>query len=161
MELEQRERVAARITHDPIAHTFIEPARHGGGEQRACVVLRQPFDEQLRQTGERAGGAPLAHGDDHSHRLRHQPPRDEPQHLVRRVVEPLRVVDQDDERAFFRDLRDQRQCGEADEKRIGCVSVGNPEGGGECVTLRFGQGVEGVEHGRAQLMQGRVRQLHF
>ena len=48
-----------------------------------------------------------------------QPSRDEPQHRQRFRVQPLRIVDQADQRAFRRDIGQQRQRGQAHQESIG------------------------------------------
>src|SRR4051812_33083968 len=40
-QIEQSERVAARLGDDAVADAIVEPTRHGSDEQRACVVLTE------------------------------------------------------------------------------------------------------------------------
>ena len=51
-QLQQRERVAARLGDDPVAHALVQPPRHRRRQQRAGVVVGEPADDQLRQAGE-------------------------------------------------------------------------------------------------------------
>ena len=47
-QLQQRQWVAARLGDDLIAHALVQPPRHGRRQQRACVVVGDPFDDHLR-----------------------------------------------------------------------------------------------------------------
>jgi hypothetical protein len=48
-QLQQSERVAARLGDDPVAHAVVERSRDGCGQQRARVLLAQPFERHLRK----------------------------------------------------------------------------------------------------------------
>ena len=63
----------------------------------------------------------VAHGEDQRDRLRQQPPGDEREGLRRRAVEPLRVVDQADQRLL---ARPPRTAGSAPPARPGTVRRG-------------------------------------
>ena len=88
--------VAVRLGHDLIAHSRVHRPGQRRVQQRACVLLRQPADRQLRQT--RQLGAVEAGAEHHAHRLRDQAARHERQYLRGGPVEPLGVVDQADQR---------------------------------------------------------------
>ena len=91
-QLQQGERVAARLGDDPVAHALVDPARDDRLEQRARVGLVEPPQRQLRQARQPRLVARLAHAEHERDRLRQQPARDEPEHLGGGVVEPLEVV---------------------------------------------------------------------
>ena len=79
-------------------------------EQRAGVVLaRGPRAAAPGGRPDRRCAARLAHREHDRHRLRQQPPRDEPEDLARGAVEPLRVVDEADQRLLVGDLGQQGQ----------------------------------------------------
>ena len=67
---------------------------------------------------------------------------DEPEDLGRGVVEPLRVVDDADERLLLGDLGEQRQRGQADQEPVGRRRRAQPEHRRERIALRIGQAVE-------------------
>ena len=96
-QLQQRQRVAARLGDDPLAHVLIHrPPDHGARSSRASPS-RSPSNQQLRQPAEaHSFGSRLAN---RMHdRLGRQPARHERQHLRRRPVQPLRIVDHAEER---------------------------------------------------------------
>ena len=116
-QLEQRERVAARLGDDPVARR----ARRAGPGRRVASSARassssSPSQRQLRQARQLALIARLAHGEDERHRLRQQPARDEPEHLRGGVVEPLAVVHDAQQRLL---LRQRPQAGRAWPARRG------------------------------------------
>ena len=93
-QLNQRERVAARLGEDPIPHAVIEGPADGRREQLARAVVRQPPERQIRQPGQPVTLARLALGEQQDNRLRLQPPRHEREHLCRGPVKPLGIVNQ-------------------------------------------------------------------
>ena len=48
-QLQDRQRIAARLGDEPVADALIEPARDDGREQGARVLLGEPCERQLRQ----------------------------------------------------------------------------------------------------------------
>ena len=91
-------------------------------------------------------------------RLGQQPARHERQRLRRRAVQPLGVVDQADQRLLAPDLGQQPEQRQADQEAIRRRARAQAERGAQRVALRAGQGVEPVEHRRAQLLQRGERQ---
>ena len=84
-----------------------------------------------------------------------------PEDLRRGVVEPLRVVDDADQRLLLGDLGEQRQRGEPHQEPVGWRTGAPAEDCRERVALRHGQPVEVVEHVRAELMEAAVGELHL
>ena len=84
-----------------------------------------------------------------------------PENLRRGVVEPLRVVDDADERLLLGDLGEQRQRGQPDQEPVGRRAGAEPEHRGERIALRDGQAIESIQHRRAELMEPAVGQLHL
>ena len=93
----------------------------------ACVVVAEPADDQLRQAGELVDVAGLAHGEHQRDPLGQQAPRHERQRLRGGPIEPLRVVDQADERLLLGHLGQQAQDRQADEEAVRGVAVLQPE----------------------------------
>ena len=52
-QLEQRERIAARLGDDPVAHFLVQRHPDGRGQQRPRIILTQTVDHQLREPGQR------------------------------------------------------------------------------------------------------------
>ena len=75
------------------------------------------------------------------------------------VVEPLRVVDDADQRLLLGDLGQQRQRGEPDQEPVGRRAGAPAEHGRERVALRGGEPVEVIEHRGAELVEAAVGQL--
>ena len=48
-QLEQPQRVPARVGHDPVANLLVQVAGHGSREQGAGVFVREPLDRQRRE----------------------------------------------------------------------------------------------------------------
>ena len=160
-QLEQRERIAAGLGDDAVADAVVEPARDGSRQQGAGVLLREPRERQVGQAGERLPRARLANREHDRHRLRQQPPRDEAEHLVRRVVEPLRVVHEAQQRALVGDRGQQAQHGQRDQEAVGRVAGRQAQRHAQRVALGLREPVEPREHRRAELMDPGERQLHL
>ena len=79
-QLEEGQRVAARLRDDPVPHARVQDAGDRRGQQRARLGLGQALDHQLWQRGQllRVAGA---RGEEQPDRLRHKPARDERQRL--------------------------------------------------------------------------------
>ena len=160
-QLEQRERVAVALGDDLVADGDVQRAVHVVQQQRARVAVAEPADRQLGQPGEdvvAAAGARCAHERDP---LGEEPAGDETEDLRGGVVEPLRVVDDADQRLLLGDLGEQRQRGQPDQEPVGRRTAAPAEHRRERVALRDGQPVEVIEHGRAELMEAAVGQLHL
>ena len=105
--------------------------------------------------------ARLARGEDQPDGLGQQPPGRERQHLRRRPVQPLGVVDHAQQRPFLRDLRQQRQDRQCDQEPVRRVPFAQPERDAERVVLRSRKPLEAVQQRCAQLVQAGERQLHL
>ena len=79
----------------------------------------RPSSAQLRQPRELAPLGGLAHRKHEPHRLGQQASRHEAQDLSRGAVEPLRVVDDAQQRTLRRDLGQERERGQRDEEAVG------------------------------------------
>ena len=132
-----------------------------GLQQRLRFVVGQPSDHELRQTLEMALAGRLAHREHQPDRLRAQTARHERQHLRRRAVEPLRIVDDADQRPVLGRVRQQAQDRQADEEAIRGVAVAQAERGAERLALRVGEAVQAIDERRAELMQPREGELHL
>ena len=119
-----------------------------------------PAELQLGQPDQLALVARVAHGEHDRHRLRQQAARDEPEDLSRGGVEPLRVVDEAEQRPFLGDVGQQAQRGQRDQEAGGVAGL-EAEGHSQGDLLRLGQRVEPPEHRRAEPVQPGERQLHL
>jgi hypothetical protein len=160
-ELEQGERIAPRLRDDPVADPLVERPWECRAQEHARIGGGQAVQDEVGQPGELLAGVRQAHGEDHAQRFGQQPAGDERQRLGGCHVEPLRVVDEAQERPFLGDLRQQAEDRETDEEPVGRVSLAQPERRRQRGALRPGQVLEPIEHRCAELMQPRERQLHL
>jgi hypothetical protein len=105
---------------DLLADRCIERAVYVVQQQRARIALSEAVDQQRWEPSE--GGVAIVRSlcTDECDPLREEPPSDETEDLCGRVVEPLRVVDDADERLLLGDLGEKRQRSESNEESIGC-----------------------------------------
>ena len=146
---------------DLVTDRRIERAVHVLQQQRARIAVAEPVDGQLRQPGEDLvadAGPCCAHERDP---LGEEPAGDESEDLRRGAVEPLRVVDDADERLLLGDLGEQRQRGEPHQEPVRRGTGALAEHRRERFPLRDGQPVEVIQHRSAELMQAAVGQLHL
>ena len=114
---------------------------------------------ELRQAGERV--AELARREDEHDPLGQEAASHEREHSRRGAVEPLRVVDDAQERLLLGGLRQQVEDREPDEERVRRPSGAEPERDLERLALRIGQALHELEARRAQLLQRREGELHL
>jgi hypothetical protein len=125
----------------------------------ARVAVAQTPDRELGQGPERL--ARVADPEHQPHGLGQQATGDEHERQRRSPIQPLRVVDDAQQRTLPGHLRQQAQHGEADEEPIRSVAGAQPEHDLQRVALRAWQKLEPVEQRPAQLMQAGVCQLHL
>ena len=95
----------------------------------------------------------LASREHEEHCLCEQASSDETENLKRRLIEPLRIVDQADQWPLGGNLGEQAEDGETDEKPVRGVPRRRAERDLQRPFLGLGQGGEVVEHRQAELMQ--------
>ena len=132
-----------------------------GLEQRARIGIGQAPHRHLRQPRQLALVADLADREHQRDRLGIQAARDERQRLRRRAVEPLRIVDDAQQRPVPCRLGAQAEHREADEESIRRVAGAEAEGRAQRLALGAGQRVQVVQQRRAELLQPGVRELHL
>ena len=80
--------------------------------------------------------------------LRYQPAGNEAQDLRRGLIEPLRIVNDAEQRLSVSNLGQQRQRGDPHQEPVWGRSAALAEHGGQRVALGSGQPVEVIDHGR-------------
>ena len=139
------------------AHRSARPA-----PSPAAPARRSRAAPRLRAPAARPAHAPgFAGREDQPDRVGGQPPGHEPQRLRGRLIQPLLVVDQADQRLFPGHLRQQAQHGQPDQEPVRRRPGGQAERGPQRIALRHRQLPGAAQHRRAQLMQARERQLHL
>ena len=154
-QVQQRQRVAARLRDDAVADTIVEPTRDGSAQQRARILVGQPAQHQLGQAAEVVPGTRLADRDHDRDRLRQQPSRDEAEDQRRGRVEPLGVLHQTQQRPLLGRGGQQAQHGESDQEPVRDVARREAQGDAQRVPLGLRQRVQLVEQRRAELMDAR------
>ena len=118
-QFEQSERIATRLRDDPLADLVVEAARDSSRQECAGTLLVKPFEPQLAEALELVSATRLADREHDRHRFRQQPARDKSEHLVRSVVQPLRVIHETEQRSLLGDGRQQAEHGQGDEEPVG------------------------------------------
>jgi hypothetical protein len=160
-QLQQGQRIAARLGDDAVPHTLVERAGDDGVEEFAGLALVQSTYGKLRQVGEDLAGAGLADGQDEQNGFGEQSAGNEFQGLGRHPVQPLRVVDQTEQLLVADGPGEQTQGGQADQKPVGRITDLHPERRAQCVPLRLGKIIEMGQQRSAELVQPRVGELHL
>ena len=103
----------------------------------------------------------LPHRHDKHDPLCQQPPGNEGNRLRGDAIEPLRVVDEADQRLLLSAVGQQVQHRESNQETIRRFPTGQAEGGTKGATLRIGQAVKSIQERSAELMQSCVGELHL
>ena len=160
-ELEERQRVAVALRDDLVADGRIHRTDQVLQQQCARIALAEPAHEELGEPGQDRVADPRPCGSNERHPLCEESACDEREDLRGGSVEPMRVVDDPDERPVLRRLGEQRQRREPDEEPVGRSPVVHPEDRLERVTLRERQPGEVIEQREAELVQAAVGELHL
>ena len=81
--------------------------------------------------------------------------------MSRRLVQPVRVIDEADQRLLLGYVGEQAQHSQPDEEAVRRVAGHQPERRSERIALRPGKSIEPLQHRPAQLVQTGVGQLHL
>jgi hypothetical protein len=158
-QLDQGKRIATRLLEDPVQHVLVQRDRQDGLQQRPRIATTQRLDTQLRQAHERV--AQRSCREHQRNLLRQQAAGDERQRARRLAIEPLRVVDDDEERPLLRGLGKQPQDRQSDKERIRWLPGGKPESDGERVVLGLWESLQERDERPTQLLCRTVRELHL
>ena len=160
-KLDEGEGVAGRLTDQAIADGRGDLAIDGVRDELARSGVVEAVEHELGQAaGVEAGVAhAVASGEEHDDALALQPPRDEQQRVGRRHVEPLRVVDEAQDRPFLGELRQQRQHGDRDQEPVVAAALPEAQRALERGGLGRGQVVAQSQGGPDELMQAGEREL--
>jgi hypothetical protein len=148
-----------RLGDDLVPHPDIQEPGQRRVQQRPRVVPPQAGHHQLRQPGQFLARHPGR--EDDSDRLGREPPGHEPEDLRRGPVQPLRVIDQADQRPTPGHLGQQAEHREAHQEPVGRGAVAQAERDAQRVALGWRQPFGVIKHRPAQLMQPGEGQLHL
>jgi hypothetical protein len=119
-------------------------------QQRPRIATPQRRDVKLWQAGERVGELPRR--DDECDSLGQETPSYEHKGAPRGTIEPLRVVDDTEQRSLLGDLRQQAEDRQSDEKGVRGRPCAQTEGHRKRLALRIRQTLEVRQARRAQLL---------
>ena len=160
-EFEQGERVAVALDDDPLADGGIQRTVQVLEQQRERIAVAQPSDGELGEPGQDLVADPSPGRAHDRHAFGEEPAGHERQDLHRDLIEPLRVVDDADQRLLLCDVGEQRQRRQPDQEPVWGRAVAQPEDRRQRGALGRRQPLEAIEHGRTELMQPVVGQLHL
>ena len=161
-QLHERQRVAVRRGDDVVGDDLVDGSHRSYGQQLVGVGSGQPAQLDPADAFEAdAVLRCLAHGDERRHAFRAESAPHERQRQRRLVIEPLGVVDEDEDGLCAGCLGEEAQDGEADEEWIGGVVLRLAEYAVECASLGFGQSLDAVEEQQHQLVHCRVPEVHL
>jgi hypothetical protein len=167
-QLQQGQRVAAGPLDQPVD---LRRGQLGAGpdEQGRRGLRVEPAQAQLGQAGGRElARVAVAGGEQQHHPLGLKTAGGEPQHLGRRAVQPLGLVDQAEHRPVLGRLGQQAEHGHRHEKPVPAVrgtglaapaGGGEAEGAGERGRLGLGEAPGQLQDRPQELVQGGERQL--
>jgi hypothetical protein len=160
-QFQERERVAAGFRDDPVTDRCIQATGDDGGEEGVGGFVVKTRKAQLREAHQLVLIARLADREHDPDRLREQASRNESEDLRRGGVEPLSVVHHAEERLFLREVGQQAERGQRDEKGVRRLPRRVTERDAQRVSLRLREHVDLGQHRSAQLMQASERQFHL
>ena len=158
-QLQQGQRIAARLGHDLVAHPRVQRPGECRVQQGSRITVPQALHDQLRQPAQLLAG--LADGEDQAHRFRLQPTGHERENLRGSPVEPLLVIHQAHQRPLPGHVGQQAEHGQADQEPVRRGAGADAERRAERLTLRARQPLQVPEHRRAQLVHRREGELHL
>ena len=152
----------SRRGDDVVGDDLVDGSHRSCGQQLVGLGGGQPAQLDPADAFEAdAGLRCLAHGDERRDAFRAEPAPHERQRQRRLVIEPLRVVDEDEDGLGAGCLGDEAQDREADEEWIEGVVLRSAEYAVECASLGFGQSLDAVEEQQHQLVHCRVPEDHL
>jgi hypothetical protein len=156
-ELAERQRVALCRRDESVRDVRIDPPARGFLQQRARVGFPESANLELRQEIERIRGAGfgVAEREEHHDRIGVQAAGDEGQDPCGLLVEPVGVIDHEEQRLLGGCAVQQRQYGKKHQERVGRSVVGEPEDRFQRVALGLGQVADAVEERQHELVDRR------
>ncbi len=121
--------------------------------------MPQGSDVKLREPGERVGW--LARREHERDLLRQQAASHKRERARGRAIEPLCVIDQAEQRPLLGRLGQQAEGRQGDQERVRRRPCAEAERDGQRVALGGGEAFRELEARRAQLVKGRVGELHL
>jgi hypothetical protein len=155
---EQRQRIPLALSDDPVPDPRVQLEPHGRAQQRAGIAVAHTVHLQLGHVPKFL--AQLAGSEHDPDRLRQEATGDERERQHRRLIQPLGVIDDAQERSLLGHHREQAQHRQPDEEPIRGSAGAQPEHDLDGLALRRRELLEPVEQWPAQLVQTGEGQLH-
>ena len=158
-QLQQCQGVAPRLRDDPVSHSLIDLEPQRRFEQCPGVAVAHAAHLEPADVHKRLACLPRSeHNPD---RIGHHAPGHKGQRESRRLIQPLCVIDDTQQRTFLGDLREQAQDSQGNEEPSRRGTRTQAEHDLQRLALRNRQSLEPIEQRRACLMQAGERQLHL
>ena len=151
--LQQHQRSASRLGHDPVANLLVERAADDRLQQRPRLLIGQALDRERGEAFHVLVVTALANGENNGDGLFPEAPGGELESLGRGPVKPLRLVHDADERSLPAYFAEQPQHAQADQEEIRGTPAAQAQGHAERLALWPGKLVEAIEQRYAQLVQ--------
>ena len=160
-QFQQRQRVAARLGHDPVTHALVQPPRHCRRQQSAGLVVREPATT--------SSGSPVSSLTSLGSRtVNTMPIRSASRRRATNAsactearsshcASSTRHTSGSASAASAKQAQDRK--GHQEAIRGGAIAAARTRP--QRIPLRTGQPIQPVQHRRAQLMQPRERELHL
>ena len=145
-QLEQRQRVAARLGDDLFPHARVDRSRERRGEQGAGIGAVESIEPELRQARQLTPLGRLADGEQECHALRQQTTCDEPEDLDGGVIQPLEVIHEAEQGLLMGSGSHQTERCETDEEAARWIATRKAKRNAEGVRLGLREDVELVEY---------------
>jgi hypothetical protein len=108
-QFQQCQRISPCFSNDAVPDTGVDSTWGGRDEKTPGIVVGKAAQRQYGQPHEVAVLGGLAESEKHQHRLGEHPSPDKPENLARRGIQPLRVIDEAQQRTLQRHFSQQAQ----------------------------------------------------
>src|SRR5262249_606392 len=145
--------LASRIYENPLL-PLVGQADPVHFEKRARRGVVQPGKDELREAGlVEATWRPAADREEQNHRLHLEPPGNERQHLRRRPIKPMRILDHEQQRRLPLALGNQAEGCQPYQEGVRRIALGDSECHLEGPSLRIRTVIHAIQEREQQLMQ--------
>ena len=156
-QLENCERVATSLDDNAVQNLLIEGRDETVQQQSPRVSASQWSQAQLRESSQLRGA--LSGAEDQRNLLGDESSGRKRKRLRGRAIEPLCVVDDDQERAFFGRFRQEAERGETDEEGVRGGAHAQAERDGQGLALRRRQAIHQAKDRGEESLQGTEGEL--
>ena len=160
-QLDERQRIAGRLPDDPIAHASRQAGRAREDHRSRDVVVEGPERELVDAGGLDRRQFVVASREQQDQRIRPQSTRHERERVLRRTVEPLDVIGDDEDRRIRRGIGQECQRGDGDEEWVVGGVRCESECCRKCQPLGTGQSVQAAQDRPQELVEAGKRKVRL